>query len=159
MQDKKVGFLIIAVTVLIGLIVWMFNQALAEIVSVSCSHGPDCPMWGTIKAQTNVGRIVMVLLLVIGAYLIFIGDRRENGGTSKPNYERLIKDLRVDERVVFRPIADAEGTLFQSEIVEKTGFTKVKVSRILDRLEGKGILERRRRGMSNVVIIKNGHRP
>jgi uncharacterized membrane protein len=32
--------------------------------------------------------------------------------------------------------------------------TKVKVSRILDSLETKNLLERRRRGMSNVVVLK-----
>lgn len=38
----------------------------------------------------------------------------------------------------------------------KTGLTKVKVTRILDRLEGREIIERKRRGMTNVVILKHG---
>ncbi|PIN91750.1 hypothetical protein COU61_01900 [Candidatus Pacearchaeota archaeon CG10_big_fil_rev_8_21_14_0_10_35_13] len=49
---------------------------------------------------------------------------------------------------------EGDGTLFQSDLVDKSGFDKVKVTRILDKLEGKGFIERKRRGMSNVVILK-----
>jgi uncharacterized membrane protein len=45
--------------------------------------------------------------------------------------------------------------LFQAELIEKTDFNKVKVSRILDKLEGKGLIERRRRGMTNLVLLKH----
>jgi len=44
--------------------------------------------------------------------------------------------------------------LFQSEIVERSGLPKSTVSLTLDKLEAKGIVERRRSGMSNVVILK-----
>jgi uncharacterized membrane protein len=44
--------------------------------------------------------------------------------------------------------------MFQSELVEKTGYSKSKVSLILDRLEAKRILERKRRGMTNAVVLK-----
>jgi len=45
--------------------------------------------------------------------------------------------------------------MFQSELVDENGYTKVKVTRILDKLEGRGLIERRRRGMTNVVILKH----
>ena len=44
--------------------------------------------------------------------------------------------------------------MFQSDIAEKTGFDKVKVTRVLDRLEGKQLIERKRRGMTNIVILR-----
>ena len=45
-------------------------------------------------------------------------------------------------------------TIFQADLIEKTGFGKAKMTRILDRLEGKGFVERKRRGMTNVVVIR-----
>ena len=66
------------------------------------------------------------------------------------NYAHLDKE----EKVLVKAIELAEGTIFQSDLVEKSGFDKVKVTRILDRLEGKQIIERKRRGMTNVVILK-----
>ena len=44
--------------------------------------------------------------------------------------------------------------MFQADLVDKCGFGKVKVTRILDGLENKGLVERKRRGMSNIVILK-----
>jgi uncharacterized membrane protein len=67
--------------------------------------------------------------------------------------ENLAK-LEGEEAQVYKIIADENGMVFQNKIIEKTGFTKVKVSRILDTLEHKGLLERRRRGMSNVVVLR-----
>jgi len=64
-------------------------------------------------------------------------------------------DLAPEEKTVFE-LVQATGTIFQSELVEKTQFSKVKITRILDRLEGKGLVERRRRGMTNVIILKEG---
>ena len=56
---------------------------------------------------------------------------------------------------VLEQIIAAEGSVLQSELVSTTGLTKVKVTRILDKLEGKGLIERRRRGMTNIVILKH----
>jgi uncharacterized membrane protein len=44
--------------------------------------------------------------------------------------------------------------MFQSDLVEGTGMQKVKITRLLDRLEGLKLIERKRRGMTNVVILK-----
>ncbi len=51
-------------------------------------------------------------------------------------------------------LADEGGTIFQSQLVEMSGFSKSKVSLVLDRLEARGVLERRRHGMSNAVVLK-----
>ena len=40
-----------------------------------------------------------------------------------------------------------------ADLIEKTGFGKAKMTRIIDRLEGKGFVERKRRGMTNVVVL------
>ena len=66
--------------------------------------------------------------------------------------ERL-RSLDGDEKVVYGLIVDSGGTLFQSEIVEKTGLSKVKVTRTLDKLESRHYLERRRRGLTNIIVL------
>jgi len=42
----------------------------------------------------------------------------------------------------------------ESDLVEKSGLSKVRITRILDKLEARGVLERRRRGMTNAVVLK-----
>jgi uncharacterized membrane protein len=172
MKNRNVGIVIIGIALLIGFIILAFNRAMTDIVNTSCSHGASCPMWGTINFQTNVSIGVMVFVILVGIFLIFFAkDEKERiietkvetkvikeqvkpKKITKENYEKIMKDLNADEKIVLEKIIEAEGTIFQSDLVEKSGFTKVKVTRMLDKLEGKGVIERKRRGMTNVVILK-----
>ena len=163
MQTKYVGYIMIAFAVVIGFIVYIFNKALTDIVSESCSHGPTCPMWGTIDFQTYVGLGIMGVVIIIGLYLIFFGDKNPlqekaaapEKASGKSRIEEELSRLQGEEKQVIDLVVKSQGTIFQSELVDKTGLSKVKVTRILDKLEGKGLIERKRRGMTNVVIIKH----
>ncbi|MFH0752148.1 MAG: hypothetical protein V1914_00965 [archaeon] len=158
MRNKAVGIIIVGIAVLMSFIIYSFNKALTDIVNTACSHGPECPMWGTITFQTRIGIGIMVFVVLIGLYLIFF----DKGKLVRPQLrlddtkekEHKTPDLRGDEKLIFDKVRESDGTMFQSDLVEKTGLTKVKVTRILDRLEGKKIIERRRRGMTNVIILK-----
>ena len=168
MRNRNVGVIVIGIALLIGFIIWAFNRAMTKIVSTSCSHGTSCPMWGTINFQTNVSIGVMVFVILVGLYLIFFTKEEKVTETkivklkeqikpkeiTKENYQKVMSELAGDEKLVLEKIIEAQGTIFQSDLVDKSGFTKVKVTRILDKLEGKAIIERKRRGMTNVVILK-----
>ena len=100
---------------------------------------------------------VLIFSFILGfctAYLISQRIVSEVGSkVEKLDIAKTIKSLREDELKVYMLIKD-EGLIYQNEIVKKTGFSKAKVSRILDKLEAIGIVERKRRGMSNIVILR-----
>jgi uncharacterized membrane protein len=110
----------------------------------------------------------MIFVILTGLFLIFFAKDEKVTETkivkvkeqikpkeiTKDNYKKVMSDLTSDEKLVLEKIIESEGTIFQSDLVEKTGFTKVKVTRMLDKLEGKALIERKRRGMTNVVILK-----
>jgi len=92
---------------------------------------------------------------ILGVSLIITSYRSEKVGVKeKKNIKEGIKSLQNVERKVYDLIVDAEGFIFQNDLMNKTGYSKVKISRILDKLEIKGIVERRRRGMANIVVLK-----
>lgn len=156
MKRRDVGILIIGIALLMGFIIFSFNQAMSEIVGMSCSHGPECPMWSTIEFQTNVSLGIMIFVIFLGIYLVFSKTESKNVDEKpKKDNSKIMNNLEGDEKLVMEKVIDSDGTIYQSQIVEDTGFPKVKVTRILDRLEGKGLIERRRRGMTNVVILKH----
>ncbi len=66
----------------------------------------------------------------------------------------IMRAMSPEEKKLYSLVGEAEGAIFQAELVEKSGYSKAKVSRILDRLEGKGLIERKRRGMTNMVVLK-----
>lgn len=161
MKNRAVGIIVIGIAILMGFIIYLFNRALTEIVNTSCTHGSSCPMWGSINFQTNVGLGIMLFVVIIGLYLIFSEkfqkkEKREEAKepVQAEDYSQILSDLLPEEKTVLEKVIEANGTIFQSDLVEKTGFTKVKVTRILDKLEGRGLIERKRRGMTNVVILK-----
>lgn len=173
MKNKIVGYIIIAFALVIGFIIYLFNRALTEIVTTSCSHGMDCPMWGSINFHTNISIGVMILVLFVGAYMVLFADKVSrahkkevmlddikdketlNSVNIREKYDSVKESLKEEEKAIVELIIENDGTLFQSDIVEKTDLTKVKVTRILDKLEGKSLIERRRRGMTNIVILKH----
>jgi len=71
----------------------------------------------------------------------------------RQRWEEISKTLKNDEQVLYKAIIE-DGIINQSELVEKTGLPKSNVSRALYTLESRGLIERRRRGMGNVVMLK-----
>ncbi len=105
--------------------------------------------------------VTSVSCFVLGSSLIYLildgkNERVQNGGPSiKENWDNLLEQLsNTDEEEIIKLIIAEGGTIFQSQLVEKSGYSKSKVSLLLDRLEARKILERRRRGMSNVIVLK-----
>ena len=162
MKNKNVGYLIVGISIVISIIVLIFNVGLKNIVGETCTHGPTCSMFDTIAVQTWVSLAIAGLVLVIGLFLIFSKEEVRivtKIKTRKVHIEKKSKPidyskLDKDEKIIIKAVEEADGTIFQSDLVEKTEFSKVKVSRILDKLEGKGLVERKRRGMTNVIVLK-----
>ena len=71
----------------------------------------------------------------------------------RQQWKEIAKTLKNDEQTLYKAIID-EGIVNQSALVEKTGLPKSNVSRALYGLESRGLIERRRRGMGNVVLLK-----
>jgi len=51
-------------------------------------------------------------------------------------------------------VNDEKEKVMQGILVEKSNLSKATVSRILDSLEGKGLIVRQRHGMNNVILLK-----
>ena len=58
------------------------------------------------------------------------------------------------EATIYETVLEADGVLPQREIVEQTNLSKATVSRTLDSLEAKSLLERKSRGTGNVVVLR-----
>jgi uncharacterized membrane protein len=113
---------------------------------------------------TNVDVAVLVItsifLGVSGAYLLFPSSVEKSTEKSaleerKDRWRKIPRTLKDEEQKVYKAILDSDGVINQSELVEKTGFSKAKISRCLDLLESKGLVERKRRGMGNIVSLKS----
>ena len=162
MENKNVGWLIIGVTLVIMFIIFLFNNAMKSIVKEGCpiieEHGGSfCPAYGTINQQTYLSLAITGVLAIVGTFLIFSKPKERivvrKVIDKKPEKEFDLNGLKDEEKRVFNFVKDGKA-IFQAELIEKTGLGKAKMTRIIDRLEGKGLVERKRRGMTNVLVLK-----
>lgn len=72
----------------------------------------------------------------------------------KQEWENYAEDLRNGEKEIYEVVLESDGVVQQSTIVEETDLSKSHVSRKLDVLESRELVERKRRGMGNVVVLK-----
>jgi len=157
MENKNVGFLIIGIAIVIGIIVWIFNSALTSIVGTTCTHGPSCTMYDTIRTQTWLSLSIAGVILIIGLFIMFIKPKeRIIVKTKKEKKKRLnLEGLDTNEKKVIEILQEENGAIFQSTLMEKLGIGKVGITRLLDKLEAKQLIERKRRGMNNIVVLKD----
>lgn len=62
--------------------------------------------------------------------------------------------LTGDERTMFKAIMDSGGEALQKDLIVRTRMSNAKVSRLLDRLQAKGIVSKDRHGSTNKIRIK-----
>jgi len=103
--------------------------------------------------------VASIILAITGMYLLFFDSVEKPAGElvleeRKKRWEQIVKTLKDDQQKIYKAIIDSDGIINQSELVEKTGISKSNVSRALDLLESRGLIERRRRGMGNIVLLK-----
>ncbi len=162
MKNKNVGFLIAGIGIVIGIMIGIFNKGIRDNIALTCSHGPDCAMYTTLSIQTWISLAVAALIILIGIFFIFAKEpertiikkiRPEASIQPKKFSKKTLKDLNAEERKIINLILQNKGSIFQSELAEKGGFNKVRITRILDSLEGQGLIQRQRRGMTNIVLL------
>jgi len=89
---------------------------------------------------------IATIIIVAGAYLVIPPQSK------KP---KKMPKLDDDEKKIVDLLRSHDGSLYQSDLIKETEFSKVKMTRILDRLEGKHVIDRKRRGMTNMIILKD----
>ncbi len=162
MDNKNVGWLLLGISVLIILLVFLFNSTLMESVRNSCfiQHGDvqSCEMYDSVNYQTYLALSIVGILIIVSLFLIF-SKPSERVVVKKIKEKKITKNVdlssfRPEEKTVYSLVRE-NGAIFQADLIEKTGFSKARMTRIVDKLEGSGLVERKRRGMTNVVVLKD----
>jgi uncharacterized membrane protein len=160
MKNKNVGFLIVGIGVIMGVMVWLFNNLIKDNIGLTCSHGPTREMYTSLNVQTWVSFLIVIVILIIGFVIMF--SKPEERVVIKTKTKKILeKKSPVDkskldnkEKRVIEILEKENGTMFQADLMEKLEIGKVGITRLLDKLEAKQLIERKRRGMNNVVVLR-----
>ncbi|MBI4016194.1 MAG: MarR family transcriptional regulator [Candidatus Aenigmarchaeota archaeon] len=160
---KSIGFAVMVAAVVFFLIGFAYISSAEKALLAGhtltdkgeCVHAETeiCPFQqiNSLAVPKYVGLFSDIAFFLFGLAL-FLKKTPEEQALRKAG--KVAKALGGDEAKAFGIITQSNGMIFQNELVEKLGLSKVKVTRILDKLEGKALVERRRRGMTNVIILK-----
>ena len=161
MENRHVGFLILGIAIILIFITFLFNNALGESVRNSCliQHGDveSCEMYDSVNYQKYFALGIVGVLLVIGFVLIFTKPRERiiTRKIKEPRKKINLDSLEQKEREVIKILQQENGTIFQATLMEKLNVGKVGITRLLDKLEAKQLIERKRRGMNNIVVLRD----
>lgn len=159
------GILISAIVLILSVLL-LIDRLLAQgPVQLILENGKAVPVEGASYFSLNE-----VLLFIIAAwlggmsFLYIILSSKENETPRSDKIETVIPEnksaamvaadiLDGDEKIIFQKIVDNDG-LLQRELILNTDFSEPKVSRLLDKLERRGLIIRKRDGMGNRVMLK-----
>ncbi|MDA3855721.1 MAG: hypothetical protein PF569_05655 [Candidatus Woesearchaeota archaeon] len=93
--------------------------------------------------------VISIVSLFIGVVIILLFQTK----ISKVQLNSILKLLEKDEAEVVRTLIEHNYRLEQNHLVAYTGYNKVRISRILKKLEQRGVIEKRNLGNTNLLIL------
>ncbi len=164
MENKHVGWLLIGIALFVGIMLLFFSNTTKTALDSSCpimEAGYACPAYAALDSQMYFALSIVGILILVGIFLILSKPKEKiiektiiKEVERKEKLKKIdISTLKPEERRIVNILLEKKA-MFQADLVENSGINKVKISRILDKLEGYGIIERKRRGMQNIVIFK-----
>jgi uncharacterized membrane protein len=154
MKNRNVGIMLLVIALFILFLIVSYNKAMEDIVNTSCTHGPTCPMYKTIGVQKTISYGMISLLILGSLYVIFfMKEKLDPSEVTKPS-KKVLSKLDETEKKIIELLSNNKGSMYQSDIMKELDLSKVRITRLLDKLESSGLVERKRRGMTNIVVLK-----
>ena len=157
--------IILSIAVLIAALVLLFSRLFTpQPTQITLESGQEIT-----TSAAEYFSFAEVLLLIVCAFLIGVAavylfynsDRTKtisNKQTAPESniiaYSTVLPLLKSDEKQVIIALRDSSGEMLQNKLVLKLGVSKVKATRILYRLEQKGLIIKQRNGLTNMIKFK-----
>lgn len=113
----------------------------------------QCPAHNSNTSWYIVTAFIASFLVMGGGVNLFLSKEKKEIILESLHPVDLAK-LDEEEKKIYDLLTLHEGSVYQSDLIKETGFSKVHTTRVLDKMEGKKILERKRRGMTNIIVLK-----
>ena len=169
MDNKKLGLILIALCIVLGLLVYVFDSEINQQIENACSctdadhEGGSCPHEMNTNWQTYAGVLVIAVILALALYLIFfdksqkeiistLGQQKQMK-IEQEKFDILMMALGSEEQKVLKAVKEQDG-ITQQTLRLRTDLHKSKLSIVLDGLEKKNIISRKAKGKTKQVFLK-----
>ena len=155
-DQKSLGIILIVFAIFLIIIVSSLKVNLDEQGAFLCEivesdptlDMEECP------AHKNNSPSWLIMIAFGISFLIFASGIYLTTVQKKSKKKVDLSNLNEDEQKLIGLIKENEGSMYQSDLIKELDISKVQLTRILDKLENKKVIERKRRGMANLVVLK-----
>jgi len=168
MDNKKLGAMLIGTCILLGLLVFAFDNQLNLHEEESCEcedmvENGFCPVNGQGHWQTYAGIILITAIAALGIYLIFFEksqkeivsalSKQKQIKINEEKFDILLKGLDKDEQKIMIAVKEQDG-ITQQTLRLRADLHKSKLSILLDGLEKKDLIKRVAKGKTKQVYAR-----
>ncbi len=164
MENKKLGVILIVISLIVGGLFIYFTSSLArQSQQIGCFNNNEC---FTIERSLSVSHIaigIFSFMLALGFYLLFfnktekaIMQRLEDEKNSRIEDEKfniILKALDPFERKVISLVSEQQG-ITQNTLRLRADMSKAKLSYVLQELEKRNLIKRIEKGKTLEVYLK-----
>ncbi|MBI5066429.1 hypothetical protein HZA97_09420 [Candidatus Woesearchaeota archaeon] len=157
MERFKTIISIILLTVSIFL---LFNKLFStQPIQIILETGQEVTTQNSDYFSLQDALLLTITSFLIGATSVFLYYSEETRKfigkmiQKNPDKEFILPLLKEHEKTIYLEISKNNGEMLQNKIVQKTGLSKVKVARIIARLERKKLIRKERYGLTNKILI------
>lgn len=163
MDNKKIGLILVVLSVVLGGIVLNMAEGLStQSEQQECNPTQQCQDIAAGMGVSHIAIGALGAILSLGIYLIVFNrseeailQRLEAEKDKKLAQERLaiiLQALDDNEKKILQAIADQSG-ITQKTLTIRTGLSKAKVSQVLTSFEKKGLVKRETKGRTYAVHL------
>ena len=173
METKKLGFLIIGISIVMSFIIFNFMGALnLQSHEIQCNPTQECQQINSVLGVSHIAIGLLAFIFALGFYLLFfnkdekailekyheeleknnINNNQNNLKNNNDKFSIMLKPLDENERKILIAIKEQEG-ITQSTLRYRADLSKAKVSQILTDFEKKNLIARKAKGKTYSVFL------
>lgn len=163
MDNKKLGFVILSISVLASILAFSFMSVLGrQTTALQCYPTTECQRVSSLMGLSHVAVGLISFIGALGVYLLFFSTSEEailkrleeekKMGIEENKFELVLKAMDDNEKKVLKAIKEQDG-ITQSTLKFRTDLSKAKVSQILTDFEKKHLVKREAKGKTYAVYL------
>ena len=150
MKNYQIGLIILVIIIITNVLNYSYDTAFNRLKDTQCcSLESSCPSHANLEVQKIFNLILTVIVVGISAYFISADYLRARFYLTKTRIA-----ISSEERKIYDYLREHDSKAEQSELIRAFGISKVKMTRVLNHLETKGVIERKRSGLGNTIELK-----
>ncbi len=167
METKKLGFLIIGMSIVVGFIMFSYMSKLGvQEQANNCNPTQQCQQISSLFGLSHIAIGFLAFIFALGFFLLFFNkgeaskytdvlekiQEEKKQKTAENKFNLLLRPLDENERNVLTAVKEQEG-ITQSTLKYRANLSKAKVSQILTDFEKKNLIARKVKGKTYQVFL------